>query len=305
MNIFKRIISVILLACLTISTTMISTTIPAYAAGTWEFYGEGWYKLYPKCANGKCLDVSGASRSSGANLQLYEQNGTEAQWFYFAGIGNGYYAIVSKCSGKVLDVNGASKKSGSNVLQWDYKFGDNQIWKVEPAGDGYYYIKPSNNESLALDVSGAADENGANVQVYTHSRGNSAQMWALWNNNTSVQYSSVTGITETHKSYEVTYYVNPSGDSDVTVWAVDRPLLGHGHYEKKGKSRFRVRIISDWGDVIADEIVTGKRNKFSVKSKYGKYRIEVTKYTDWADDLMWDSNFGNYCQISLTNATIR
>ena len=305
MRAFKRTIVMIILTCLTMGTVIFPASMPVHAAGTWDFYGEGWYKLYPKCANGKCLDVSGASRNSGANLQLYEQNGTEAQWFYFASLGNGYYAIVSKCSGKVLDVNGASNKSGANVQQWDYKFGDNQIWKVEPAGDGYYYIKPSNNESLALDVSGAADENGANVQVYTHNRDNSAQMWALWNNNTSVTYSSISGIAETYKSDAVTYYVDPVEDSVVTVWAVDNPLLGKGHYNKEGNSRFRVRIITDYEEVVTDSVVTGKRNAFSVKSEYGKYRVEITKYTDWADDFMWNSNFGNYCQISLKNATIR
>ena len=295
MKSFRKFIAKVLLTCMAIGAAIIPVSIPTHAAGSWAFYGEGWYKLYPKCASGKCLDVSGASRDRGANIQLYEQNGTEAQWFYFASLGNGYYTIVSKCSGKVLDVNGASKKSGSNVQQWDYKFGNNQIWKVEPAGDGYYYIKPSNNESLALDVSGAADKNGANIQVYTHSRNNSAQMWALWNNNTSVTYSSVTGITETSQSEAVTYYVSPFRDSKVTVWAVDNPLIGSGHYKKEGCSRFRVRIISDWGDVIADEIVTGECNTFSVEDKYGSYRVEVTMHTDWADDFMWNSNFGDYC----------
>ena len=269
-----------------------------------EFLWRRMVQLYPECANGRCLDVSGANRSSGAILQLYEQNGTNAQWFYFASIGNRYYAIVSKCSGKVLDVNGASNKSGSNVQQWDIKFGDTQIWKVDPTGDGYYYIKPANNESLALDVSGAADENCANVQVYTHSRGNSAQMWGGWNNNTSVTYSAITGITETYKSKAATYYINPFGDSEVTIWAADCPLLGYGHYEKERNSRFSVRIVSDSGDVISDRIVAGKRNKFSVKSKYGKFRVEVTRYTEWADDFMWNSNYGNYCQISLKNAAM-
>lgn len=304
MKTLKKLVSTVLLVCLTICT-MISTSIPAHAAGTWAFYGEGWYKLYPKCSNGKCLDVNGASKSRGANLQLYEQNSSEAQWFYFASLGNGYYTISPKCSGKVLDIDGGSSKSGANVQQWDYKFGNHQIWKVEPAGDGYYYIKPSNNESLALDVSGAADENGANVQVYTHSSNNNAQMWALWNNNTSAKYSSVSGIRETSQSNAVTYYVKPYGDSDVTVWAVDDPLLGSGHYKKEKNSRFKVRIISDSEEVIVDKIVTGKRNKFSVKSKYGNYRVEVTKYGDWADDIMWDPNFGDYCQITLTNAMFR
>ena len=304
-RVFKRFISIMMLMCLTICAMTCSTSIPAYAAGTWAFYGGGWYKLYPKCANGKCLDVSNASKSNGANIQLYEQNRTEAQWFYFADLGNGYYTIVSKCSGKVLDVSDRSDKSGANVQQWDYAFGNNQIWKVEPAGDGYYYIKPSNNESLALDVSNAADENGANVQVYDHSRDNSAQMWKLWNNNTSVTYSSVSGIKETYQSKAVTYYVNPYGDSKVTVWAVDNPLTNNRHYKKEGASRFRVRIVSDWGDVIKDSVVSGECNTFSVESEYGSYRVEVTKYTGWADDFMWTSNFGDYCQVSLSNAEFR
>ena len=39
----KRLIAMTLMACLTIITMMISTPIPTYASGTWNFYGEGWY----------------------------------------------------------------------------------------------------------------------------------------------------------------------------------------------------------------------------------------------------------------------
>ena len=139
---------------------------------------------------------------------------------------------------------------------------------------------------------------------YTLTAGETVHRCGGWNNNTSVTYSAITGITETYKSDAATYYINPFGDSEVTIWAADCPLLGYGHYEKERNSRFSVRIVSDSGDVISDRIVAGKRNKFSVKSKYGKFRVEVTRYTEWADDFMWNSNYGNYCQISLKNAAM-
>ena len=61
----------------------------------------------------------------------------------------------------------------------------------------------------------------------------------------------------------LTYYVKPSGNSKVTVWSVNKPLLGRGHYKKERASRFKVRIISNSGKVLVDKIVTGKSNSFS------------------------------------------
>ena len=300
----KRRIARILLVCMLVSIFSVGISVTAFA-GSWGFAGEGWYQLLPKCASSKCLDVSNASNEDGANIQIYDSNHTDAQWFYFASIGNGYYTIVAKCSGKVLDVKGASKKSGTNVQQWHDKFGDNQIWKVESAGNGYYYIRPANNESLALAVSGGSRKSGANVQVSTYQRNSSSQMWKIWCGNTKSAYSSISGIKATSTSTAVTYYVKANGTSKVTVRALNSPLIGRGHYKLEGASRFRVKIVADSGEVIYNKIVTGKSNTFSVKKSYGAYRVEITRYGNWADDWMWNPNLGYYCQISLTDAALK
>lgn len=138
----------------------------------------GVYTLTPQCAPNARLDVSGGSSEKEANIQIYQDNGTEAQQFEFVYLEDGYYSITAKVSGKCLDVQGGKKASGTNVWQYDSNSTDAQKWKLESAGDGYYYIVPKLNSELCLDVDDSGTENGTNVQLWTRNQTN-AQKWKL------------------------------------------------------------------------------------------------------------------------------
>lgn len=122
------------------------------------------------------LDISGASKNAGANLQLYAGNGTNAQKYKFNSVGNGYYKITCVCSGKVLDVSGGSTANGANVQQWEWNGTVAQQWRVFRLSTGAYVIQ--SRLGRVLDVSGGNSRSGSNVQLYDYNASN-AQKWGL------------------------------------------------------------------------------------------------------------------------------
>ncbi len=124
----------------------------------------------------KALDVSGASRSNCANVQLYQSNGTGAQRWIVSHDGQGYVTLRNAASGKVLDVSGASTANGTNVQQYGSNGTWAQKWIAVSNGDGTVTLHSALKYGLVLDVSGASTANGTNVQVYA-SNGTKAQRW--------------------------------------------------------------------------------------------------------------------------------
>lgn len=112
------------------------------------------------------LDVSGASCETGANVQLWEKNGSAAQRWYFQSDEEGYYTITAYCSGLVLDAADGGCEPGTNVRQCTAFQNDAQKWILVKNDDGTMSIY-SKRSKLALDVSWAIAENGTNVSTWT------------------------------------------------------------------------------------------------------------------------------------------
>ena len=114
-----------------------------------------------------CLDICGASKENGANLNLWEKNGTSAQKFEVKKQKGGYYTIKALCSGKMLDVKDASQEIGANIQQYQSNGNQAQYWYIIPdlRRDGSFRIISVCN-LLAMDVAGAGTKNGTNIQCY-------------------------------------------------------------------------------------------------------------------------------------------
>lgn len=130
--------------------------------------GNGVYNILSALNTGKAVDVSGANKQNGANIQLWDYVDEFQQQFYFIRVSGYYYKIQDVNSGKVLDVESGTRRSGVNVQLYQYNGTDAQLWKIESAGDGYYYLK--NKLGYYLDVSGGSANNGSNIQVYSFNR---------------------------------------------------------------------------------------------------------------------------------------
>ena len=148
-------------------------TASAQPAGT-QTVSNGRYRIVPALSDSKCLDVSGVSAASGANVHIWDYTGGSNQKWDIEYLNNGYYSMKAVHSGKALDVYGGYNTAGTNVQQWDWNGSNAQQWVLKDAGDGYFYI--INRSGLYLDVNGGSSANGTNVQGWL---GNSttAQKW--------------------------------------------------------------------------------------------------------------------------------
>lgn len=128
----------------------------------------GLYTISTSMKSNMVLDVSGASTSNGANVQLYAANQTAAQRFRLSyDSKTGYYTIVNDNSGKAVDVKSASAKNGTNVQQYSSNGTLAQKWIIAKEADGTYRLSSALNASYVLDVSAGKTTNGANIQIYT------------------------------------------------------------------------------------------------------------------------------------------
>ncbi|MEV0231801.1 carbohydrate-binding protein [Nonomuraea sp. NPDC050786] len=114
--------------------------------------------------SGRCLDVSGASQSNGAQAQIWDCNGqSNQQWTSTAATELRVYG--NKC----LDVNGAGTADGTSVIIWDCNGQNNQKWRIN--ADGTITAVGANK---CLDVSATA--NGTKARIWT-CNGGSNQRW--------------------------------------------------------------------------------------------------------------------------------
>ena len=134
---------------------------------------DGKYVLSSALNDKKALDISGASKGDGANLQLWDKNRSSAQRFNVKYVGGGCMTISPECSNKAIDVCEARKEPGTNVWQYRKNNLDAQKWYIVRTGDGYHKIFSKCN-GLCLDVDNASTENGTNIKCW-------------WNNDSNAQ----------------------------------------------------------------------------------------------------------------------
>ncbi|KAA8827329.1 RICIN domain-containing protein [Bifidobacterium tissieri] len=160
---------------------------------------DGTYRIATALKSSSVLDVTGASSDSGANVQIYGANGTDAQAWTVSHDDNGYVTFTNTNSGKALDVLGGVANSGANVQQYDSNGTNAQKWIAIKQSDGSYTIRSAANtgNEIVLDVTGASSANGANVQVYD-SNGSKAQRWTI--TTTSTMRTRLNKLAAEHKS---------------------------------------------------------------------------------------------------------
>ncbi len=156
----------------------------------WDFLKEadGTYTIRPYFKHELCFDIAGASTKSGANVQLWDCNGTDAQKFRVIEHGeilsfSEAKQIISKNSFKAMDVTAASTEYGANIQQWEVNGTDAQKWLISPATDsdpeapeGFYVIRNVNSYQV-LDVAygGSTD----NLIQWAEGESQDNQLWQI------------------------------------------------------------------------------------------------------------------------------
>ena len=144
----------------------------------------GTYTL--KAGTGRMLNVTSGSSASGANIETWKSNGSNAQKFTLkamgrANTGEWYYRIVNVGSGKVLAAQDGATALCTNVCQVSPSNSTAQYWilrRTSTSGEARYQIVNLKSR-LALDVGGAENRDGANVLLYLVCGNNASQNWYL------------------------------------------------------------------------------------------------------------------------------
>ena len=91
---------------------------------------DGYYEI-KSLETDKLLNVSGAKKDDGTNVDEHSKNGTDSQkWFVFKKQNDGW-SIVSKCNQKCVDVSKAKKEAGTNIQCWSFNGTDAQKFKFK------------------------------------------------------------------------------------------------------------------------------------------------------------------------------
>ncbi|MET8141378.1 RICIN domain-containing protein [Sphaerisporangium sp. NPDC005288] len=118
--------------------------------------------------SGRCVDVTGASATNGAQAQLYDCNGaTNQKWTYTSG--KQLQVFGSKC----LDANNQGTTNGTQVIIWDCNNQTNQQWNVNSNG-----TITGVQSGLCLDANGGATANGTKLILWACNSGTN-QKWTL------------------------------------------------------------------------------------------------------------------------------
>lgn len=146
--------------------------------------GDGYFYIISKCS-GLYLDVANASNKNGTNVHIFAENKTKAQKFKLEEIKpmeskrelatDGVYKIKPK-SGGCLDISAGSKSDSANLQVWQSDNVEQQKFEIKWK-NGYYEIKAVHSQKV-LDVEGAGQAKGTNVQQYK-SNETDAQKWIL------------------------------------------------------------------------------------------------------------------------------
>ena len=157
------------------------------------------------------LDVASASLNSGANVQLYSLNKTDAQKWLVSHDSKGYVSFKNVNSGMYLTATGSS--NNANVNQQSSSNGYNQKWIIAFDSSQNIKLVSGLNSKLVIDVSGGKIQNGSNIQLYT-SNNSAAQKWVFEYISKDVQVSltKIMGTSQTNVAQMVRYYkANASG----------------------------------------------------------------------------------------------
>jgi hypothetical protein len=126
------------------------------------------YKLAPKHAPTKALDVCNDSQTNGTCVQQYDSWNGPGQKLVLKDAGKGNVKLTMKDNkNKCVGPKGHAKVAGTKLEVQDCTGGDDQafITGETAAGSGVFMLKVAGAPGLCLDVTGASTANGAAMQI--------------------------------------------------------------------------------------------------------------------------------------------
>lgn len=138
---------------------------------------DGIYTIQSSINPNYVLDVANGSTQNGGNVQLYQNNDTNAQEFKVTHDSKGYVIFTNVKSGKVLDLNWGLAKNNSNIQQWDSNGSVAQKWIVKKNVNSYTIISGADT-NYVLDLEYGLTANCQNIYLYKNNN-TAAQQWYI------------------------------------------------------------------------------------------------------------------------------
>ena len=149
---------------------------------------DGYYNIISRC-NFLNLDISCGDSSNGANIQMYEDNGTKAQKFKFikaeknesTKIEDGIYNIIAKSNeNKVLQIenNSISNNAKAKFENRLNVVNKTQAFEISYLNNGYYKIKQYKSQKV-LEVREGKHTNGTAIVQNPQDNEATIQQWII------------------------------------------------------------------------------------------------------------------------------
>ena len=184
---------------------------------------DGVYTIKNAAGSKYVLDVFAGSTGDGANVQLYESNGTKAQLWRITHNSKGYITITNENSGKVLDVFAGSTADGTNIQQYSGNGSKAQLWVAVKQSDGSVKIVSALNQNICISLNGSAAANSVNVQT-GKTKTDKSQNWTFEKSKQPDDYALENKDTLADGVYTIKSAVNPSYVFDVWAGSTDNSV---------------------------------------------------------------------------------
>lgn len=278
---------------------------------------DGKYYIDSLLKPSSSIDMMWGSTESGARIQLYSYNKSDAQQYELVAQGDGSYVIQNVNSGLVLDVQNGAAFNGAIVQQYVSNGSDAQRWFIRESGYGYYIQSALGN--WVLDVNGASTADGASITLYAPN-GSDAQKYMLASTNTdlittdtTVKVSSaansglVFDIENASKDNNARLQVYESNGTDAQVFVFSE--MGNGLYTISSAPSGKAIEVSagqtDNGSPVAQYDVNGTIAQWWAIRDYGTdaFALVNAKSGKAIDVPSGSMVSGNKLQIYTSNGT--
>lgn len=262
-----------------------------------KYLTDGYYQISSTLDNNKVFDLTNSGEVSGNNIQLFQNNGNNAQKWIIKDAGDGYFNILTIYNHRYLDVAGGVARNNANIQVYrgngtnaqKFKFEKVEFNKLE---DGMYNIssKLDNSKVIGLDSEVASLRMNVSLRSLTNSN---SQKWYV--KNLGYNIYSISSVADLNRSLDVAgadsnnhanVQVFNSNGTNAQKWYIK--YVGDGYYTiisqlsyrcldvngSKTTDRTNIQIYdTNYNDAQKFKFVKTEKNYFTKSYDDGYYQI--------------------------------
>lgn len=236
-----------------------------------KYLGNGYYTITLYANEWMALDVQGGSSASGTDLQLYQNNNTNAQkWIIKAE--DGYYSIVSALDHMYVDIDNGTIKSGTGVQIYQpngtnaqkFTFTKVEEPKIE---NGYYTFNSALDNSKVVDANSMIAVNSIPTILNINNNMNS-QKWYIeyladgyYSIKSALDNNFVLDVRNNDKVNKTKVQIYASNGSEAQKWYIKDAGDGYYYIIAKNSNKYLDIDNANSANGTSVQIYTGNKTK--------------------------------------------